>query len=389
MQIEDNLITQYVLQKHHLLEGSQVESVLQVVNDIIALHATSVGVPYLSLFARVRNFQRNQLDEEFYLKRNLVRLELMRGTLFVVLTDLAPMIFQATRISESQIRKAVEKWGVYADEYEKLAEKLYDVLSRDGKTIHEIKGNLPRNIVRSVILKSGMQVYRSTNVGIVLQALTRLGVVVSEKDPGALSIIKGNRFSLLKEKYPHLNLNSITKEDARVTLVRSYIKAFGPVAETDIVWWTGFSMTEVKQALAKIEEEILSVKIRGFKRNYLMLKEDYEAFSYFRPLTKPSIALLPYEDPYTKGYKIRDRLIDSSLEKRVYVGGGVQPTILLDGKIIGIWNRSIEEGKGPIKLKFFSRVSEEVEREFVEKAKAIGKLMSTYDVNVEIFYEKL
>ncbi|MDH7478376.1 MAG: hypothetical protein QHH17_08370, partial [Candidatus Bathyarchaeota archaeon] len=73
MQIgESVLVTQYVLHKHHLLEDSQVESVLQVVNDVIALHATSVGTPYLSLFARVKNFQRNLLDEEFYMKRNLI-----------------------------------------------------------------------------------------------------------------------------------------------------------------------------------------------------------------------------------------------------------------------------------------------------------------------------
>jgi len=84
--LDESLVTQYVLHKHHLLEGSQAESILQVVNDIIALHATSAGTPYISLFARMKNFQRKHLDEEFYVKRNLVRLQAMRDTLFITST---------------------------------------------------------------------------------------------------------------------------------------------------------------------------------------------------------------------------------------------------------------------------------------------------------------
>lgn len=133
MHLEDNnLITQYVLHKQHLLEGSQAKSVLQAANDIVALHATSVGTPYLSLFARVENFRRNQLDEELYVKRNLIRLELMRGTLFIVSIELAPIVFQATRLSELQLTKLIQKWGVHKDEYQTLAERLVEVLN-DGE----------------------------------------------------------------------------------------------------------------------------------------------------------------------------------------------------------------------------------------------------------------
>jgi len=81
--LEEGIATQYILRKHHLLTSSQAENVLQVVNDIIALHATSVGTPYLSLFNRMKSFQRQNLDEEFYVKRNLVRLTAMRSTLFI------------------------------------------------------------------------------------------------------------------------------------------------------------------------------------------------------------------------------------------------------------------------------------------------------------------
>jgi hypothetical protein len=81
---------------------------------------------------------------------------------------------------------------------------------------------------------------------------------------------------------------------------------------------------------------------------------------------------------------VRDRLVDSGLEKKTYVGGGVLPTILLNGKIIGTWNRNIEEGKEPIKLSFFSHPKKHIEKEIIEKAKIIGRLMSDHEVDVEI-----
>lgn len=62
----------------------------------------------------------------------------------------------------------------------------------------------------------------------------------------------------------------------------------------------------------------------------------------------------------------------------------MQPTILLDGKIIGTWNRDIEEGKGSIKLNLFSHVGKDLERRLVEKTNAIGKLMSNHEVNIEV-----
>ncbi len=146
--LEQHVTTQYVLQKHHLLNGSQAESVLQVVNDIIALHATSAGTPYISLFIRMKNFQGKHLDEELYVKRNLVRLRAMRGTLFITSTESAPMLYQATKMSESQFSRWIHKWGMPESEYHELTEKLHNVLKDGGKTLPEIRKALTKEMIR-------------------------------------------------------------------------------------------------------------------------------------------------------------------------------------------------------------------------------------------------
>jgi len=382
--LKERVATQYVLHKHHLLKGSQAESVLQVVNDIIALHATSAATPYLSLFARMKNFKKEYLDKDFYLKRNLVRLQAMRGTLFITTTESAPILFQATKISDPHLLKWLSKWGISASEYSELAEKLNDVLKGSGGTLHEIKKALPRGMVKTVAFRTGKTTYRGTNINTILYAMTHKGIVISEKGAETFRTTKVNRFWLFKEVYPNLNLDSVESKEAKTLLVKRYIKAFGPVTEEDIAWWTGLGKTDIGKALITIGKELLSVGISGFKNDYFMLETDYEQFTKFKPLKTRSVSLLPYEDPYTKGYKIRDRLIDREYEKKAYVGGGVQPTVLLNGKIAGTWNGNIEEGKGPIKLRFFQQPEKDVEKEVRQKAKALGRLITDKEVSAEM-----
>jgi hypothetical protein len=96
------------------------------------------------------------------------------------------------------------------------------------------------------------------------------------------------------------------------------------------------------------------------------------------------LSLLPYEDPYTKGFKVRGRLIDPDQEKLAYVGGSVEPTVVLDGRIVGTWNRAIEGGAGPIKLHLFEALKGGLKKALVEKAKALGKLMLQEEPLVEL-----
>jgi len=384
--LDEHTATQYVLHKHHLLESSQSDSVLQVVNDVVGLHATAASTPCTSLFNRMKSFERRHLDEEFYVKRNLIRIEAMRGTLFITSAELAPMLYQATRLSERFISKWISRWGLSKSEHQLLSEKLQSILSNGGKTLPEIRKALPKEMTRSLLLKVGNDVYHRTNISIVLNAMMRQGLVISEKHAAMSRITEANRYRLVHEVYPQLRLESVTSHEAKVILTRLYIKGFGPAAEEDIAWWTGFSKTETKAALSALTSDLLYLRIKEFPRDYFMLRSDYEQFSKFKPSPRCSVSLLPYEDPYTKGYKLRDRLVNLDWEKKAYIGGGVEPTIVVEGKTVGIWNRTIEKSKGSIQLKFFQSLDKEAERLAIQKAKTIAKLMTDREVSVQVSY---
>jgi hypothetical protein len=382
--VDERQVRQYVLYKQHLLEGTQGDRVVPVVEDLVALHATSASTPYLSLFARMRGFQRVDLDRAFYVERQLIRLEAMRGTLFITSTAAAPMLFQATHPSEAELAKWLQEWRIPQSEYRTLTDHLTAILREGGKPLSVIRGLVPERLVRPLEQQTGSTVNRTSNLNVVLAGLMRQGLVVSEKGTEPLLTTSANRYALLLQLYPQLKLDVITRDQAMTALVRRYLGAFGPVLEQDILWWIGATKSETDAALAALAPNLCRVFIKHLSDEYVMLEEDYTRLIKFKPSKKPSLSLLPYEDPYTKGFKVRNRLIDPDQEKLAYVGGGVEPTIVLDGRVVGTWNRTIESGRGPIQIHLFQSLKGDLKKTLVQKAKTLGKLMLQEEPSVEL-----
>jgi hypothetical protein len=382
--VDERQVRQYVLRKQHLLEGTEEDHVVPVVEDIVALHATSATTPYLSLWARMRGFQPADLDQAFYVDRQLIRLEAMRGTLFITTVATAPMLFQATRPSETELAKWLQEWRIPQSEYRTLADNLLAILRDGGKPLSVIRTLVPERLVRAIERPVGGSPNRMANLNVVLAGLMRQGLVVSEKATEPLLTTGANRYALVFQLYPGLKLEGVKREDALTWLVRRYVEAFGPVQEEDIAWWAGISNSETDGALAELGAELHRFSIERLPGEYVMLEADYGRLAQFKPSKTPSVSLLPYEDPYTKGFKARTRLIDPEYEKLAYVGGGVEPTLVVDGRIVGVWNRAIEERRGPLTLRLFQSLKGSLRKTLVHKAKALGKLMLHEEPVVEL-----
>ena len=354
--IKDDVATKYQLHKQHLLVQSQANTVLEVVENILGLHATSASTPYLSLFARMKQFQRSLLDQELYIKRNLIRLGFMRRTLFILTTKLAPIAFQATRLSEAQSLQLLEGWNIPRSEYQRLAESVYTVLKDGAQPLRIIKQAMSPGLVRTLERQIGKNVSRVTNVNIALTVLMQQGKVFSEKHRDPIMTRHANRYALLRTAYPNLNLESLTSEEAQVQLVKHYIRVYGPVTEQDVAWWTGLGKTKIQPAMTALESELLPIRIKKHSEDYVMLESDYNSFKKFKAPRKLSVLLLPYEDPYPKGYQLRNRFVNTEHEKHVYIGGEAQPTVFVKGKIVGTWNRVFEEPGETITAQLFQRI---------------------------------
>ena len=78
--------------RHRLAPAARGAGVVEVVRDMLALHATDPSTVYLSAWARLRSPTVAELDRALYDDRVLVRILGMRRTMFVVPVELVPVV---------------------------------------------------------------------------------------------------------------------------------------------------------------------------------------------------------------------------------------------------------------------------------------------------------
>ncbi len=73
--------------------------------------------------------------------------------------------------------------------------------------------------------------------------------------------------------------------------------------------------------------------------------------------------MLPAFDEYLVGYKDRSAVIDPAYVKRVNAGGGIlNPTIVVDGEVIGTWKRIMQRDGVAITRSLFRPLRKREER---------------------------
>jgi hypothetical protein len=113
-----------------------------------------------------------------------------------------------------------------------------------------------------------------------------------------------------------------------------------------------------------------------------MLKTDFRAMKRFKaPRTLPAL-LLPYEDSYPKGYWFRDRFVKSEHENQVYIKGEAQPTVWVNGKIIGTWNRVFEKPGETLTIQLMRGIGRKEKTILTNKAHAMLQMMTRKDGQV-------
>ncbi len=84
------------------------------------------------------------------------------------------------------------------------------------------------------------------------------------------------RYARLGDALPGVELETLSEEDGTVALVRAYVRAFGPVTEKDIVWWTGAGRRRTATALEALGDEIVQVVVEGSDEPRLIHAADLE-----------------------------------------------------------------------------------------------------------------
>jgi hypothetical protein len=313
-------LTVSATRRHHLDSplAAGPASLLEVADATVGLHSTLPGTPYLSLNARIDGFDMDDLDREVYDHRALVRLKVMRGTLFLLTHELAQIAFAATMaVSLDRDRKWL---GIDPSAYRRLAPLVLDVLGQRSLTAAELRG----------------EVGPDDDLTAVVSLLCDEARIVRDRPTGGRTSTR-YRYRRWEETFPELNLRAYDRERATDELVRRYVTSYGPVSVRDVVWWTGLSVKRIRASLDRLGDELEALGDPRTGERWLRIGgTDGDAAP--RRGT-PRVRLLPRLDPYTMGYRDRARLVDVGHEGLVYDrGGNATSVVLQDGRIAGVWD---------------------------------------------------
>ncbi|MDH4137596.1 MAG: winged helix DNA-binding domain-containing protein [Anaerolineae bacterium] len=350
-----SLVNSYLAHKQHLLPASHLADVVQVTRDIVALHATAATGPYLSLWARVPDFQRQELEDALYERRELARVHCMRMTLHAVPSDEVPFFFQAyvKRHARAEFRgwePLLVQAGICQEgEAEALLKKLHrrvlDVLTEKGpSTLREISQAVPE-LKAKIRHDVGKSYEGQFSIGSRLMlTMSMLGLLVRARPRGSW---RSNlyEYAALSDWLPDVDLESVTPQEARAWLVRRYLAAFGPATFDDIQWWTGFSKSETEKALEALKPAAVEVAIEGLGDGYLMLADDVQRLRDFAQPDVSHAFFLPGLDPYIMGYRDRGRFLAAEHRAKVFDrAGNAMPIVWANGRVVGAWGQRKEGG---------------------------------------------
>jgi hypothetical protein len=162
---------------------------------------------------------------------------------------------------------------------------------------------------------------------------------------------------------------TIDPEDARRQLARRFLHWYGPATRQRLASWTGVKPAEAAETWKALEPELAEVQIEGSARarpeRLFMLEADMEALAQSEPIQ--GVRLLPQDDPFTKfdhellvaDKQLRLRALPRAGQSPGYIPGG----ILVDGQIVGAWQRQQRKVTLHPFSKQIARVREAIEQE--------------------------
>lgn len=113
------------------------------------------------------------------------------------------------------------------------------------------------------------------------------------------------------------------------------------------MWWSGLTTAEVKAGLEMVKSAFRHEDIGG------------KTYGFSPPVspsakTGPTAYLLPAYDEYLIAYKDRSAAFDSTPSTLPAFANGFYSTIVIDGRVVGTWRRTLKSKTVIIETRFFA-----------------------------------
>lgn len=310
-----------------------------VVDALVALHSSDPVTVYLSAAARLENPSIEAIDHALYNERKVFRHHAMRRTLWVIgLETIGAAHASCTvKIADAEERRFLA-WleDTPSISYprtwlEMATERIVGYLSTSAPaSTREIGLALPD-------LASPVRVVQGTRQETAIAGHSRAlllaamnGIVVRTRPQGTW--IASNYIWDTARRWGFPALTGEEPAQGAAELLVRVLDRFGPCTLTDLGWWTGWTLTMTRKALADISA--VEIALESGDMGWV------NAGDVVGPVDDPGpwVALLPGLDPTTMGWKERDWYLASDVAGHVFDrNGNAGPTVWADGHVVGGW----------------------------------------------------
>jgi hypothetical protein len=320
--------------RHRLAAGARTDDPVEIADGVVALHGTDPATVFLSAAARMVTPAVEPLERALYEERRLVRTLCMRRTMFVLAVPLVPVV-QAACTDALVPAQRKRTLGMMQDagivDAERHLKELEDatvaaIAERGEATGVELSKLVPG-------LRQQLSVGAGTKWEGTVGLTTRVLFLLSTEQKVVRGRPKGSwtssqyRWAPMSSWLPE-TLARPTAEEARIELCRRWLRAFGPAPITDLKWWTGLTLGQVRKAVLALDVVDVDLDAPG-----IVLADDLEA----TPAPDPWVALLPSLDPTTMGWQQREWYLGGHAKTLFDTNGNAGPTVWSDGRVVGGW----------------------------------------------------
>lgn len=313
--------------RNQRLTSPPFERAVDVVRWFGAVQAQDFNGAKWALGLRMRSAT-NAIVEDAFNRGEIVRTHLLRPTWhFVAREDIRWMLdLTGPRVSL--------KCGSAFRAYELDAA----ILKRTSSVIAKaLKGgkHLTRAELKAILNRAGIDAADTVRMGFILIRAELEGVICSGPARG-----KQLTYALFDERVPAGK--KLLRDEALAELTRRYFASHGPATLADFVWWSGLTTNEARAGIALLDRQLEKTSIEG---------TTYWS-SNSSPNSQPAARahLLPAYDEYNVAYKTRESVFHPAAASQLSSWGVLGPTVIVDGKIVGIWKGAPKNGSITIAL---------------------------------------
>ena len=316
-----------------LLLERQHRSVLQAIHHLVGLQSQAPTAPYVALWTRLAGFQPDELSR-LLLERAVVRMALLRGTIYLVTADDALSLRPLVQPALDRGLRPVLRQQLAGLEAAAVCDAGRALLDERPRTWQELGWLLAERWPE----REPSALARLIRDRVPLVQVTPRGVW-GQSGPAAHTTVE-----------TWLGRSPLAEPSLADVLLR-YLAAYGPATVQDAQAWTG--LTGLGAAFARLRPGLMTFTDEAGRELFDLPdapRPDPEIPAAPRFLAEFDTALLSHRD--------RDRIMTDEQRRVVFtVNGIVQGTVLDDGFVAGIWKIARQKASTTLTISSFGPLS--------------------------------